>query len=766
MIRSIHRAAEAADTHGHQPVRPDEWVFMADELVLRAQKFINTYNVDGIPTVTEDGVTGWGTMYALTRCLQHELGLTALSDNFGPGTLAALETNYPKLNANTVPSANFCRIIQSALYCKGYDGGEIDGKYNERVSTAVKKLKSDMSVTGAYPSDYLTPKVFKGLLNMDAYTRVDGGSAGIRIVQQLLNRRYVTRRDFRIIPCDGRHSRDVAKSMLLAIQYELGMSDGVANGVFGPGTQGGLKEHPVSLGSTGVWVQLFTAGMILNHRTIPLTATFTSEVRDAVSAFQEFTRLSVTGQGDFRTWASLLVSTGDPSREGTASDCVTTITPARAKTLHDKGYRYVGRYLSNVPGSLLDKEIKPGELDTIATSGLRCFPIYQTYGASAGYFRNTQGTVDAYAAIERAVHYGFKPGTRIFFAVDFDALDHEITSNIIPHFRAIRRVLAADGRYGVGIYGPRNVCTRVHREGLSKASFVSDMSTGFSGNLGYSLPIDWAYDQIATITIGSGEGAIEIDKNIASGRDKGQNSFDPKPRSVEPDGLFDTSRRAALLEDIQAYLESENLPEEGGGPEGVVQLFSTTEAFNLLMEHDHIVTSVAKKMRIRKAMVMCPLLWEIRKLQNLDFLFDHGVVTYHTTVDWDPTDIYNKRDSSTGLGQIFAATAIKARNHLIDKGRITASVMNPDNDDDVWEIWQKLNGEQYTRNTYNIQHVAYALMHAGAMMGVGLPTLDYPDRSTRLCLERYRGEDEVAERDGHTQLGLYRVIENHFAPLR
>lgn len=739
---------------------------MADELVLRAQKFINTYNVAGIPTVTEDGITGWGTMYALTRCLQHELGLTALSDNFGPSTLAALQARYPQLDGGTVPSANFCRIIQSALYCKGYDGGEIDGTYNARVSTAVTRLKADMGVGNAYPGDSVTPKVFKGLLTMDAYVRGDGGDTGIRDVQQLLNRRYVSRQDFFVIPCDGRHSRDVARSMLLAIQYELGMADGVANGVFGPGTQSGLKEHGVGPGSTGVWVELFTAAMILNQRSVPLTTQFTDTVLSRVTEFQNFTRLPATGRGDFQTWASLLVSTGDPSRTGTASDCVTTITPARARTLHSNGYRYVGRYLSNVPGTTLDKEIKPGELDTIAANGLRCFPIYQTYGASADYFRNSQGTVDAYAAIARAVHYGFRRGTRIFFAVDFDALDHEITSSILPHFRAIHRVLAADGRYEVGIYGPRNVCSRVAREGLSVVSFVSDMSTGFSGNLGYPLPADWAYDQIATITIGSGEGMIEIDKNIASGRDEGQNSFTPQPTSMAPDGPFAASRRPALLKDIQAYLESEGLPEEGGGPEGVVQVYSTTQAFELVMQHDSIITEVARELRIRKAMVMCPLLWEVRKLQVLDAATDYGVILYHTTTDWDPTDVYIKRDSSTGLGQIFAATAINARNHLIKEGRINAAILNPDNDDDIWEVWLKLYGEGYTENSYNIQHVAYALMHAGHLTGSGIPTLDYPDKGTRQCLERYRGTGDVAVRDGHTQLGLYRVIENHFAPLR
>lgn len=44
------------------------------------------------------------------------------------------------------------------------------------------------------------------------------------------------------------------------------------------------------------------------------------------------------------------------------------------------------------------------------------------------------------------------------------------------------------------------------------------MSTGFSGNLGYSLPNDWAFDQISTVTLGSGEGQIEIDNDICSGK--------------------------------------------------------------------------------------------------------------------------------------------------------------------------------------------------------------------------------------------------------
>ncbi|MGL4876010.1 MAG: glycoside hydrolase domain-containing protein [Clostridium sp.] len=60
------------------------------------------------------------------------------------------------------------------------------------------------------------------------------------------------------------------------------------------------------------------------------------------------------------------------------------------------------------------------------------------------------------------------------------------------------------------MYAARNVCSRVSEKGYSCGSFVCDMSTGFSGNLGYPLPKDWAIDQISTISIGSGDGWIEI----------------------------------------------------------------------------------------------------------------------------------------------------------------------------------------------------------------------------------------------------------------
>lgn len=66
----------------------------------------------------------------------------------------------------------------------------------------------------------------------------------------------------------------------------------------------------------------------------------------------------------------------------------------------------------------------------------------------------------------------------------------------------------------IGIYGTRNVCTLVYEAGYAVASFVSDMSTGYSGNMGFMIPPNWNYDQYAEITVETavdGEWAIGAD---------------------------------------------------------------------------------------------------------------------------------------------------------------------------------------------------------------------------------------------------------------
>lgn len=62
------------------------------------------------------------------------------------------------------------------------------------------------------------------------------------------------------------------------------------------------------------------------------------------------------------------------------------------------------------------------------------------------------------------------------------------------------------GRYKVGIYASRNICTRIIEAGCARCAFVSDMSTGFSGNLGFPILNDWVYDQFTEIGNYKGQG--------------------------------------------------------------------------------------------------------------------------------------------------------------------------------------------------------------------------------------------------------------------
>ncbi|WP_327071170.1 DUF1906 domain-containing protein [Kitasatospora sp. NBC_01250] len=495
---------------------------MADAKVLEAQKWVNaTYaGVAGYVATPEDGKTGWSTMFALTRALQYELGIASLSSSFGPTTIGKLdERGGIKLDES---NKNLVRIVQCACYCKGYEPGGINGNFGLPTQFAVTSLMSNAGL-GDQLRGTVSSKVMKALLTMDAYVVVAGGTDPVRSIQQWLNGRYVaSRKNFFVIPCDGIFSRDVQKALYLAIQYELGMTDDQATGAFGPGTQAGLKAHTLAEGASGIFVNIFSAAMVFNRVRLSqggfyggFTGSFGAELTSAVKSFQKFSELPETGSADFATWCQLLVSTGDPTRPGAGCDCITTITDARAQTLRAAGYRFVGRYLDEKPGGKLNKRIQPGELDTIFRNGLRVFPISQYYGGEVKYFNYPQGFDDALNAHAAAFGYGFDIGTVIYFGVDYDATQTDIDNNIIPYFRGVVAGLASQGkRYVHGVYGSRNVCTQVTKSTYARWSFVSGMSTGFSGNMGFALPENWSFNQIRTLTVGSGGGAVEIDNDV------------------------------------------------------------------------------------------------------------------------------------------------------------------------------------------------------------------------------------------------------------
>lgn len=512
-------------------------------MVLKTQKWANATfaQVDGYEPCTEDGLTGQETLNSLIEGLQWLLGISPSVPNFGPTTYSELVAFGPISAAINNASIDMLTLLQGALYCKGYDGDALSGTWTDgRTTAGIKSLQEDLGFSSAAATGVVDAKLFKFILNTNPAQEIAGGTSTIRAAQQWLNVTYIDRENFFYGSTSGIYDRPTAQNLIFGIQYALGESDADADGAFGPGTEAQLKadsQSVITVGSSGEWASLFLAAMAFNGCSNPFGDAFTQADSNILKNFQTFSGSTVSGIGDYGTWCALLVSTGDPDRPGTAIDTATTLTADSAAALHGAGYRIVGRYLTNEPVSDLDKKIKPGEIATILGAGLSIFPIFEEGGygdhdAAIKYYTRAQGQADANTATTAASGYGFPQGTIIYFAVDFDANGDDIAGPVSEYFKGIYEYFNGASPYLAGIYGTRNVCSSIcgyNGEGsaasstpLAVSSFIAGMSTGWSGNLGFLLPPNWAFNQIQEITdFPYGSSTIDIDKDVASGRDPG-----------------------------------------------------------------------------------------------------------------------------------------------------------------------------------------------------------------------------------------------------
>lgn len=503
-----------------------------------AQKWLNsTYSgKSGFVPVKEDGISAGTLLFkGFVRALQFEIGLKKLgvseaNGNFGPATFR----NCPTIQEGNVDTVNnFVKLIQHALFCKGYNAGSVTGEFKGRTVDAILKLKFD--ALGFDDGDSsVTPIWFKAILNSDAYICINHGDPQIRSIQQHLNRNYNSYAG--IMPCDGHYSRDTNRALIFALQAEEGMKVGVANGNFGPGTT--EKCPTISAESGENLVRILQSALYVNGFKGTINGVYDAGTAANVKSFQSFVCLPETGVASMPTIKALLISCGDISRPAKACDCSVQLTYPRALALRNGGYECVGRYLTGFVGRGVHRRAKnltSQELESIFRAGLRVFPVYQDGGWHPEYFADgtTAGERDGRIAVGAAKLINLPLGTIIYFAVDCDLYDYQVSQLIIPYFRGVFSSVCSSGSgYLVGVYGSRNICSRVSDKGYSVSSFVSGMSTGFSGNLGYPLPRNWAFDQFYELKDRRGaggkderfvapDGAFDLDKDAYSGRDAG-----------------------------------------------------------------------------------------------------------------------------------------------------------------------------------------------------------------------------------------------------
>ncbi|USS88969.1 glycoside hydrolase domain-containing protein [Fructilactobacillus cliffordii] len=498
-----------------------------DQQVLKVQKWLNSEygKVSGYTKVNENGQTGWKTIYALREGLQHELGINPVSSGFGDHTKSALAGQVAKYRVGY--KGNIAKLIQGAFWCKGYSPAAFNTKFSKGTQTAVDELRQDAGL----PSGNLTVPLMAALFDMSAFKLLGGGTTAIRKMQQYLNHNYLSYfgDDLGLVPTDGLYQRNTNTALIYALQATEGMSTSQANGVYGPGT---IRLTPtIYQGTSGPIVKVIQYGLMVNgFYDGPFDGIYGSNVANAVLKFRNFMKLPpYNGSANLAVIKGLLTSNGDINRDSDACDTSFQVSSSTAKKLKSYGFNLIGRYLTGTVGTgsnRRQKNLIPSEIEDLVNAGLHIFPIYQDNDGDQSYFTAAQGFSDARIATSKAIELGFPQGTTIYFAVDTDIQDGDIAGTVIPYMEAVNYAISK--RFKVGIYGTRNVCSKTLKRGYAVNAFVSDMSTGYSGNLGYKMPDGWSIDQFTEYNFAD----IAIDQDASSGKDKGTNKFKPAPRNT------------------------------------------------------------------------------------------------------------------------------------------------------------------------------------------------------------------------------------------
>lgn len=482
---------------------------MADEKVRKVQQWLNsTYSLG----VDEDGYTGNKTVTALIKALQTELGLS-MDGSFGPGTVSKFNKTFPNgLNVETSPTSqntkNIIYILRCGMYCRGINGGDIDSdeayKFDEALSNDIIFMKGLLGIENA--TNLTTAIEMKAVLTTDAYTLVSSGDAKVREIQQAINKKYLSVIGS-YLATNGLYERYTNIALKKAIQNEIGVT---ADGSWGNGTK--AKLPALSKGSTKKNLVYLAQYLLYLNGFDPngFDGSFGNGATNATKNFQKLMHLSVDGSIGPQTWFALVLSCGDTSRNANACDTRFEITPARAQVLKNNGYQVVGRYING--GNF--KELRDNELSVIFNAGLKAFFIYQESNRSINDFSYSLGYAAGLNASKYAKKHKLPTDSVIYFAVDLDVYENQIDSYIVPFFEGINS--AIDKNFKVGIYGPRLVCARIADKNLAISSFVADMSSGFSCNIGQKIPSNWCYDQFKEISNFNGD--FDIDKVTYNGK--------------------------------------------------------------------------------------------------------------------------------------------------------------------------------------------------------------------------------------------------------
>lgn len=210
------------------------------------------------------------------------------------------------------------------------------------------------------------------------------------------------------------------------------------------------------------------------------------------------------------------------------------------------------------------------------------------------------------------------------------------------------------------------------------------------------------------------------------------------------------------------YNEFDELIGSGYANLPLYNILDVEAALEDVLQNDATITKFSNEYRIPKEFVQSVLFREIWCYSLGDATSDTMVRDYYQWKLGNKSEpLIKKTDSSTGLGQIFAKTAINALNNANDRGFISLSAKYDKNNwRHMWTIWSNLHDD----DSFNIQCCALVILDCQYEYEEEVPYddfFDYSEEQIKMILARYNGYGEAAEEYADICYEYYEIFEKY-----
>lgn len=290
-------------------------------------------------------------------------------------------------------------------------------------------------------------------------------------------------------------------------------------------------------------------------------------------------------------------------------------------------------------------------------------------------------------------------------------------------------------------------------KGMSDGN-VSIIQTRLS-NLGYSIgPIDGIFGENTEEAIKNFQETNHLDVDGIVGRDTWNALFNYKEENKSKNDV-------RIREELKCQMRAELVPYLKGimtpwQKEKAVR--EREDAYDDLIKNDEIITKYSNLFEVRKALIQTIILWEHGVEGADDRASDKAVIGYYT-LGFGP-----KNDSSTGICQIYARTAIKAYNYAVKNGLISEKILLDENEENLKNMWYQL----YSDVDFNIKMGTLNLLYCDWQKNSSYKSYKYDtdESNIKRILERYNGEGKDAIEYAERNYGLYKIFEKYNEAMR